>query len=375
MQKVTRLSAALYCYVAVAVAPLATASAWAQVQTGSLQTTAPTTAQSADQLPDEPTLAAFWQQVHTGTIAGVQGKKLAYAWVMPANAKAAIVLVQGRTESYLKYQELFYQLSNAGYAVFTLDHRGQGLSERLLADAQIGHVLHFSDYQQDQFRFITEVVKAQTELPLLLLAHSMGGAVAAQMLAAEPQLFTAAVLSSAMIAPNASLGFSERDGCRLASLLSWTCQDCYAGYASQAYHDQPFAENILTRSNQRYLRFRQLYAQQPALQLGGPSWRWLGEACAVSEQMPALASAIKTPVLMLQSGAEQAVSNAAQQQFCQQLGDSCAGRQVVQFPAALHELMFEQDDTRSAAIGKILQFYQQHLPGGIAASAKAPTAD
>lgn len=360
MQKVTRLSAALYCYVVVAALPVLTASAWAQEQTGAAQTVH-TTAQAADQLPDEQTLASFWQQVNTGTIVGVQGKKLAYAWVKPTNAKAAILLVQGRTEAYLKYQELFYQLSNAGYAVFTLDHRGQGLSERLLADSQIGHVLHFSDYQQDQFRFIAQVVKAQTSLPLLLLAHSMGGAVAAQMLAAEPQMFTAAVLSSAMIAPNTSLGFSERDGCRLASLLSWTCQDCYAGYASQAYHDQPLAENILTRSPQRYARFRQLYAQQSELQLGGPSWQWLAEACAVSEQMPALASAIKTPVLMLQSGAEKAVSNAAQQQFCQQLGNSCEGQQVIKFPDALHELLFEQDDTRGAAIDKILQFYQQYL--------------
>lgn len=371
MQKVTLVTAALCCFFAFS----NTAAEHALAAGLAVNQPAQSTNQSPDQLPDEQTLQEFWQQVHTGFIAGVQGKKLAYAWLIPANAKAAIVLVQGRTEAYLKYRELLYQLTNAGYAVFTLDHRGQGLSERLLADPQIGHVLHFSDYQQDQFRFITEIVKSQTDLPLLILAHSMGGAVAAQMLAAEPAMFKGAVLSSAMIAPNTSLGLSERDGCRLASLLSWTCQDCYAGYASQAYHDQPLAENILTRSAQRYAMFRQLYAQQPVLQLGGPSWRWLAQACAVSEQMPALASMIKTPVLMLQSGEEKAVSNTAQQQFCQQLGAACVGQQVVQFPDALHELMFEQDRVRSAALEKIQHFYQQLLSNEADATSTGRAAD
>lgn len=334
----------------------------AQAQTG----TAALMAQAEPAAPvSVEQVSAFWSSVETGQLTSQDGLQLAYAMSIPAAVKGAILLVQGRTEAYLKYQELFFQLSAAGYAVFSLDHRGQGLSARLLPDSHVGHVQRFSDYQQDQLQFVRQVVQPklaaqQRPLPLFILAHSMGGAVSAQLLAAEPTWFSAAVLSSPMMAPNASIGISERDGCVLATAIGWACDDCYAGFASQPYQAQPFAENILTSDRERYQRFRALYQQTPALQLGGPSWLWLAEACAVSEQMPALAKQIKTPVLLLQSGNEKAVSNSAQQRFCADLGNYCVGAQVVRFDGALHELLFERDEIRDPALQQILQFYQQH---------------
>lgn len=303
-------------------------------------------------------IQTFWQQqVNTGTMTTPDGAKLAYAYVLPPQARYALVLVQGRTEAYLKYQELYFDLAAQGVAVFSLDHRGQGLSPRELADPHKGHITDFALYSQDQQQFIAEVVKPQTQLPLNLLAHSMGGAVAVQLLAQQPALFQRVVLTSPMIAPNATVAFSEQDGCYLAAAFDWTCPDCYAGFVAQPYpFDQTFADNILTSSKTRYQLFRDLYQQQPQLQLGGPTWSWLSQACNVAEQMPQLARQIKTPVLMLQSGAEQAVSNSAQQQFCQELGPLCAGGKVETFAGAKHELLFEADHHRDLALQKIIAF-------------------
>lgn len=306
-------------------------------------------------------IQAFWQeQVKTGSMKSPDGTQLAYAYVIPPQARYALLLVQGRTEAYLKYQELYFDLAAQGVAVFSLDHRGQGMSPRELDDLHKGHITDFALYSQDQRQFISEVVKAKTQLPLNLLAHSMGGAVAVQLLAQQPELFQRAVLTSPMIAPNATVAFSEQDGCYLASAFTWTCPDCYAGFVSQPYPlDQTFADNILTSSTARYQLFRDLYKQQPQLQLGGPTWSWLSQACAVAEQMPQLARQIKTPVLMLQSGAEQAVSNKAQQQFCQDLGPLCTGGQVETFTGAKHELLFEADRHRDLALEKIMSFLAQ----------------
>lgn len=306
-------------------------------------------------------IQTFWQQqVTTGNMTTPDGARLAYAYVVPPQAKYALVLVQGRTEAYQKYHELFYDLAARGVAVFSLDHRGQGLSARELADPHKGHITEFALYSQDQRQFISEVVKAKTQLPLNLLAHSMGGAVAVQLLAQQPELFQRAVLTSPMIAPNAKVAFSEQDGCYLASAFTWTCPDCYAGFVSQPYPlDQTFADNILTSSTARYQLFRDLYKQQPQLQLGGPTWSWLSQACAVAEQMPQLARQIKTPVLMLQSGAEQAVSNQAQQQFCQDLGPLCTGGKVETFTGAKHELLFEADIHRDLALEKTIVFFAE----------------
>jgi len=303
-------------------------------------------------------IVSFWhQQVQTGTILTPDGMQLAYAYVIPPQPKFALLLVQGRTEAYLKYQELYYDLAAQGIAVFSLDHRGQGLSPRELDDPHKGHITDFRLYSQDQNQFIAEVVKKQTSLPLDLLAHSMGGAVAVQLLTQQPALFRRAVLTSPMIAPNTTVAFSEQDGCYLAAAFDWTCPDCYAGFVAQPYPlDQQFADNILTSSTTRYQLFRDLYKQQPQLQLGGPTWSWLTQACDVAEQMPVLARQIKTPVLMLQSGAEQAVSNSAQQQFCQELGAFCQDGNVQQLAGAKHELLFESDKHRDIALQKILSF-------------------
>ena len=303
-------------------------------------------------------IQSFWQQqVKTGSIKTPDGSQLAYAYVIPPQAKYALLLVQGRTEAYLKYQELYFDLAAKGVAVFSLDHRGQGLSPRELEDPHKGHITDFALYSKDQQQFIAEVVKAQTQLPLNLLAHSMGGAVAVQLLAQQPALFQRAVLTSPMIAPNATVAFSEQDGCYLAAAFEWTCPDCYAGFVAQPYpFDQTFADNILTSSKTRYQLFRDLYQQQPQLQLGGPTWAWLSQACAVAEQMSQLAQQIKTPVLILQSGAEQAVSNSAQQQFCQELGPLCFGGKVENFAGAKHELLFEADSIRDQALKKIFGF-------------------
>jgi lysophospholipase len=306
-------------------------------------------------------IQTFWQQqVTTGSMATPDGVRLAYAYVLPPQAKYALVLVQGRTEAYQKYHEFFFDLAAQGIAVFSLDHRGQGLSQRELEDAHKGHITDFALYSQDQRQFIAEVVKAKTTLPLYLLGHSMGGAVSVQLLAQQPTLFQRAVLTSPMIAPNATVAFSEQDGCYLATAFAWSCPDCYAGFVSQPYPlDQTFADNILTSSTVRYQLFRDLYKRQPQLQLGGPTWSWLSQACAVAEQMPALAGQIKTPVLILQSGAEKAVSNSAQQQFCQALGPYCSGEQVQQFAGAQHELLFEADKHRDLALQKIIAFFAE----------------
>ncbi|WP_208931297.1 alpha/beta fold hydrolase [Rheinheimera sp. F8] len=306
-------------------------------------------------------ISTFWQeQVKTGTMKTPDGVQLAYAYVVPSQSKYALLLIQGRTEAYQKYHELYYDLATQGIAVFSLDHRGQGLSARELEDPHKGHITDFRLYSQDQNQFITEVVNAQTDLPLNLLAHSMGGAVAVQLLTQQPTLFQRAVLTSPMIAPNTTVAFSEQDGCYLAAAFDWTCADCYAGFVAQPYPaNQDFADNILTSSTTRYQLFRDLYKQQPQLQLGGPTWSWLSQACDVADQMPVLARQIKTPVLMLQSGSELAVSNTAQQQFCQELGPLCAEGKVQAFAGAKHELLFESDSYRDLALQKILAFVQQ----------------
>ncbi len=301
----------------------------------------------------------FWQnQVQKGNLQSSDGLTLAYSYVIPAQAKATILLIQGRTESMMKYHELMWELSQQGYAVFTMDHRGQGLSQRMLENREKGHVDKFQQYVDDQMLFINSVVLSkQNSGQLLLLTHSMWGAVGSLLLAQQPTLFKAAVLSSPMHMPNTEVLFSESDGCYLAAALGWTCTDCYAGFVDVPYNETPFADNVLTQSSVRYKVFRDQYRAEPTLQLGGPTWQWVNEACDIADKLPILAKTIQSPFLILQGTADTVVSNSAQDAFCASAGKSCAG--VIKINDAKHELFIEKDVYRQQAITALLGFFDK----------------
>ena len=303
----------------------------------------------------------FWQkQVSQGSFNGVANVPLHYAYTIPANAKATIVIFNGRTESVLKYQEMYFELARQGYAVFSYDHRGQGLSGRLAEDPHLGHVEDFQHYVQDAALFMTQF-SSQMPGPKLLLAHSMGGAIASAYLAKAPTQFVAAAMSAPMHAPNAEVLFGAKDGCYLTAAVRWACSDCYAGFVSKPYNPGPFVGNIYTQSDIRYRRFREQYQQQPKIQLGGPSWQWLSQACAIADEMPQIAKSIQTPVLILQAGQDAAVVAEPQDQFCRDIGSYCHGGKVVNMAGARHEFLIEADQYRIPALTAILDFYQQKL--------------
>ncbi|GAL05664.1 lysophospholipase L2 [Photobacterium aphoticum] len=164
-----------------------------------------------------------------------------------AHHKKAIVVVNGRIESYWKYQELFYDLFQQGYDIYALDHRGQGVSGRLAADTELGHVEQFSDYVTDLTTFYTEVVAPKNYRHRHLLAHSMGGTIASLFLAAFPDTLTSAVLSAPMH------GIAIKNWMRpIASPLARVVEQFQRqpGYApgQMPYYPKPFADNPLSHS-------------------------------------------------------------------------------------------------------------------------------
>ena len=74
----------------------------------------------------------FWQQGKFSTFAGVGDIRINYAFFTQNETSFSIdnkclVVASGRSESYLKYKELSFDLFNQGYSIFLMDHRGQGL--------------------------------------------------------------------------------------------------------------------------------------------------------------------------------------------------------------------------------------------------------
>lgn len=309
----------------------------------------------------------FWQTVTPQRLKLSDGNSLHYVLITPPEVKATVVVVNGRTESFLKYQELAYELTLQGYQVLMFDHRGQGLSSRLTDNPYKGHIEDFQHYIDDMHQLVSRVVQvnnagADTKLPLYLLGHSMGGAISTLYLQQHPDVFQKAALSAPMHGINGKLLYDEQDACRLASTVTLFSTEGYAGFTDKPYVASAFEGNELTGSAERYQWMQALYQDNPQLQLGGATWGWLEQACAVLPLIPQQADKIKIPVLVMQAELDTLVSADAQQEFCTVLADNpnsgcVGGLQIIK--GAKHELLFEQDTIRQQVLDKLLKHFAE----------------
>ena len=312
-------------------------------------------------------IRAFWQQGLFSSFAGIDGIKIRYAQFSRVTNQQCLVIVPGRSEGYLKYQELAYDLSQLGFDIYIIDHRGQGLSERMLADQHKGYVSQFDDYSADLNTFVNEVVSNECQKDIFLLAHSMGGAISARYLQLYPGKIKAAVLASPMIAINsggiptwlASAIINTGDG--LATLFG---QDSWYFLGQGKFEQTPFEDNQLMQSETRYKIFTDLYKQQADLQLGGVTYRWLSQALAANENLFADIAKLNTPVQVLQAGDDTVVDNQAQFDFCAELnqsfGGSCPGGKPFVVAGARHEIFFETDALRQQGIEEVMRWFIEH---------------
>lgn len=314
-------------------------------------------------------LSSFWQQLQHGSFKGANNAAIAFSYHITPGATCAFVISSGRMETAIKYCEVMFELVNAGYSIFIMDHRGQGRSERLLANPQPGYVEHFKYYQQDFAQFLTEVVTPTAHQQHLLLAHSMGCAITAALLTAPEwqrwhAFFSAAIFCSPMfgiysgpVPPNIAEGLA----------LAY-CRKLRAEPAAQAsyfpsqqdFQFKPFHGNELTTSEVRFQLMQDCYRNEPQLQLGGVTCRWLMQAILAMRQLRRDVSHCVCPVLLLQGAADKVVANSQQQLWFDGLPASLY-KSLERVDGARHELLMEQDPIRQGVLQSINQFLE-HLP-------------
>ncbi len=136
-----------------------------------------------------------------GTVVAADGIRLRYARWRSATRRSqgTICLFQGRGEAIEKYFETITDLRNRGFAVATLDWRGQGGSERRLRDPGKAHVDSFAEYDRDLEGFMQQVVLPDCAPPYFALAHSTGGLIALRAAHTNRARFQRMVLLSPLI--------------------------------------------------------------------------------------------------------------------------------------------------------------------------------
>ena len=206
-------------------------------------------------------------------------------------AKATLLIFTGRTEYIEKYAHVAADFHAAGYAVATLDWRGQGLSDRLIDNPYRGHVGSFSDYQKD-VEVLMETVRSEgMPDPIAILAHSMGGCIGLRSLInglpVKGAIFSAPMWDILMSPALRPVAWTIS---RLARLVGAGTKLAPGTTERSFVLNDPFEDNTLTRDPQMWAMMGEQVTTQPGLELGGPSLDWLREAlneCKALMQAPA----------------------------------------------------------------------------------------
>ncbi|UPQ87870.1 alpha/beta fold hydrolase [Vibrio sinaloensis] len=303
-------------------------------------------------------IAAFWSSREEGYLKTFDKKSLYWIRLTSAEHTKAIVVVNGRIECCAKYQELFYDLFQQGYDIYSYDHRGQGLSDRMIEDRQMGYVDEFDDYVHD-----LDVMVRHFQLDhyqkRYLLGHSMGGNIATRYMQTHRSPFDAAALSAPMFGVNVPWHLRPFALMVGQLLTAWHATPTFAP-GQVAYFPKPFVGNLLSQSEVRYQWFRDLYEQHPELRIGGASTRWVWQGLMACKQCYLMTRQLKTPLLVMQAGDDQIVSNAAQTRLMKKLSKTQPESQLQVIVGAKHELLFEQDQYRNQALDATLAFFDQY---------------
>ncbi len=295
----------------------------------------------------------------SGYFTSTDDSDIYYEYYTTPSPKGNIVISHGFTESLEKYTELAYYFLQEGYNVFTIDHRGHGLSERTVTDPSLVDVKDFNSYVDDLYTFVNEIVIPQKgDLPLFLYAHSMGGGISTLLLEEYPDLFDAAVLSSPMMGIN--LGSVPRFA---ANLLSSSATLMGQGSKYIISHG-PFESiaDINESSSSSLARFNYYFNKKITnehLQTNGASYSWLKESLRATKEMvkPENAARATTPILLFQSEHDSLVLPEPQYQFV----NHAPNAEIIFVKGAKHELFSTSNDIFIPYLNTVLDFYKKHL--------------
>ena len=294
-----------------------------------------------------------------GNFVAVDGAKLRWGHLPAEEPRAECVMVGGFSECIEKYFETVADLAVRGVSVWCLDWRGQGGSERPRRLPSRPRPRRF-DRDASELALFTKALPAPRR-PRLLIAQSMGGAIALLCLRHYPGLFDAAILSAPMLAIR-TVGLPPAfvrcvSGAARISGLGL----CFVPGAGRWRPERiPSPERSRTSTDPDRCRLQySWFLADAALRHDEPTWGWLDAALrlTVRNGREEFLAAIDAPILLASAGRETFVSPAAHRRAARLLPD-CT---LVEFPDSKHEPFLERDAIRQSWLAAIDNFVAERL--------------
>lgn len=286
----------------------------------------------------------------------VDGAKLRMAYFpCPSSVekpRGTVVLLSGRCEFIEKYFEVVKDLHARGFAVASMDWRGQGLSSRMLPEQEKGHIKTFGTYTADLKLFMQEFVMPRCPKPYIAMSHSMGGMPLMSLLAESYRGFKAAF----MVAPMTRL--FERPTKRL--WVGWLAKlASHFGMSKKSIagvreHSMKFKGNNLTSDQRRHRMFQALLEAAPNAAVHAPTYGWVNAASQITTRLArqGALSGVGVPVKIVTAGQDSTVDGTHGAILAAQYERISA----VKIDGALHEILMEADIYRDQLLAEFDRF-------------------
>jgi lysophospholipase len=288
------------------------------------------------------------------------GLRIRFArWDTTAERRLGTVcLFHGRTEFIEKYFETITDLRRRGFAVATMDWRGQGGSSRVLRNPLKGHAETFAHFDADVAKFMNEIVLPDCPPPFFCLAHSMGGHLILRLAQSRISWWDRIVLSAPMIqlpggdAHNALVWLAAE----AATILGFG-DTSLPGAKRQDPSAAAFEGNLLTSDKLRFERAKEAVQAAPHLGLGTPTASWVAAACSSMAMLnsPAFMEGIKVPIQIVAAGNDRIVSTPAIERFASRVRNCTC----IVLAGSRHEILQERDQLRE----QFWAAFDAYIPG------------
>lgn len=300
----------------------------------------------------EPTLASIRTSGIMPVSDAPQGEGIYYEIYKTPNAKAAVVVSHGMSENTVKLQEVIYYMIEQGFAVYAPDHRGHGRSFRQSHHPNLAHVNDFNDYVEDLHQFVSLIVKTDTDLPLYIYGHSMGGGIAAAYIERYPHDFRKAVLSSPML--KLMLPFPESVTCALTGFKCLIGQGDTFGPGQTPYNGYEDFSGSSSSNRARFDYYQHKKKACTAFQISASSYSWIYHSVRAIRKIRSRSACKKIviPILLLRCTKDALIDPKGLLQFA----GYCADCRLIDFDNSRHEIYNSDDSVLSVYYGEIFAF-------------------
>jgi len=271
-----------------------------------------------------------------GFFQGVGDVQLYYQYWWPEkDARAILVIVHGFGEHSNRYTNVVNHLTSCSYGLYGFDIRGHGRSS-----GQRGHINDWGEYQGDLRAFLQMIIKQESDRPLFLLGHSMGGLIVLDYILRHPEGLRGAIISGALIKPTVNKPWRMT----LARLVSRVLP--------RASFSVGLDKSVLSRDSEVI----KAYDEDPLVH-GVATARWGTELFATIEWVKTHADEVRIPILMVHGEADRLNSSEGTCRFYEKV--AFPDRELRIYPGGYHEPHNDLDHER--VIRDFEKWLRRHL--------------